>query len=124
MNELKQEAKQAIELASERTGAIITWSMEEFVPAAAINKKAMKIAEKAIGEILGKENVAPNCISQGAEDFHFYTAKNPGLAATMIGIGCGLTPGLHHPEMKFNLDALIYGTKILTQTLLTAIQET
>ena len=124
MAELEQEAKQAIELAAERTGAIITWSMEEFVPAAAINKKAMKMAEKAIGEILGKENVAPNCISQGAEDFHFYTAKNPGLAATMIGLGCGLTPGLHHPEMKFNLDALIYGTKILTQTMLTALQET
>jgi len=98
--------------------------MEEYVPAAVKNERAMKMAEKAIEEVLGEENIVPVCISQGAEDFHFYTAKNPGLAATMIGLGCGLTPGLHHPEMKFNLDALIYGTKILTQTLLTALQET
>ena len=124
MSELEQQTYQAMELAAERTGAVITWAMEELVPAAAINEKAMKLAEKAIGEILGKEGVAPVCISQGAEDFHFYTAKNPSLAATMIGLGCGLTPGLHHPEMRFNLDALIYGTKILTQTLLTALQET
>lgn len=124
MFQLEQQTYQAMELAAERTGAVITWAVEELVPAAAINEKAMKLAEKAIGEILGKEGIAPVCISQGAEDFHFYTAKTPNLAATMIGLGCGLTPGLHHPEMKFNLDALIYGTKILTQTLLTALQET
>ncbi|ULT57284.1 amidohydrolase [Neobacillus drentensis] len=124
MSELEKQTYRAMEIAAEKTGAVITLATEELVPAAAINEKAIKLAEKAIGEILGKERVAPVCISQGAEDFHFYTAKNPGLAATMIGLGCGLTPGLHHPEMKFNLDALIYGTKILTQTLLTALQET
>ncbi|MEH7418092.1 amidohydrolase [Neobacillus drentensis] len=124
MSLLKQRAKAAMELAEERTGASFTWSMEEFVPAAVKNERAIKITEKAIGEILGKENVVPVCISGGAEDFHFYTAKNPGLAATMIGLGCGLTPGLHHPDMNFNLDALIYGSKILIQTLLTALQET
>ncbi|MEH7117972.1 amidohydrolase [Neobacillus vireti] len=124
MSELKHKAKQAMEWAAERTGAVITCSAEEFVPAAAINEKAMKITEKAIGEVLGKEMVVPVCISQGAEDFHFYTANNPGLKATMVGLGCGLTPGLHHPEMEFQLDALIYGTKILTQSLLSALQET
>ncbi|MDR4945003.1 amidohydrolase [Neobacillus cucumis] len=123
MDELKTSAIAAMSLAAEQTGASFTWSMEAFVPAAVQNERAMKMAERAICEILGKENVVPVCISQGAEDFHFYTAKNPGLAATMVGLGCGLTPGLHHPEMKFKLDALIYGTKILTQTLLTALQD-
>jgi amidohydrolase len=122
MSELMQRVKAVMEWSAEQTGASFTWSMEEFVPAAVQNERAMKMAETAISEILGNENVVPVCISQGAEDFHFYTAKNPNLAATMIGLGCGLTPGLHHPEMKFNLDALIYGTKILTQTLLTALQ--
>ncbi|MBM7655691.1 amidohydrolase [Neobacillus cucumis] len=123
MNELKTSAMAAMNLAAEQTGASFTWSMEAFVPAAVQNERAMEMAQRAICEILGKENAVPVCISQGAEDFHFYTAKNPGLAATMIGLGCGLTPGLHHPEMKFKLDALIYGTKILTQTLLTALQD-
>ncbi|WP_160725731.1 amidohydrolase [Bacillus sp. USDA818B3_A] len=124
MSVLQQRAKTAMEQAGDQTGAAFTWSMKEFVPAASKNEKAMKIAEKAIVEILGRENLVPICISQGAEDFHFYTANNPGLAATMVGLGCGLTPGLHHPEMKFNLDALIYGTKILTQTILNALQTT
>jgi amidohydrolase len=123
MEELKQLAKEAMESASEQTGAAITWALEEFVPAATVHKKAVKIAERAIGDILGEENVVPECISHGGEDFHFYTAKNPGLAATMVGLGCGLEPGLHHPDMKFNVNALIYGAKILTQTLLLASQE-
>jgi amidohydrolase len=38
----------------------------------------------------------------------------------MIGLGCGLKPGLHHPDMSFNLDALVYGTKILTKVVLEA----
>jgi amidohydrolase len=124
MDELKQQAKEAMESAAEQTGATITWNLEEFVPAATVKEKAMRIAEMAIGDILGIDNVVPICISQGGEDFHFYTAKNPGLAATMVGLGCGLSPGLHHPDMKFNVNALVYGTKILTQTLLLASQET
>jgi amidohydrolase len=97
--------------------------LEEFVPAATIHERAIKLAEAAIGDIIGKENVVPACVSQGGEDFHFYTAKNPDIAATMIGLGCDLMPGLHHPHMKFNLEALIYGTKILAQTVLLASEE-
>lgn len=41
----------------------------------------------------------------------------------MIGLGCDLTPGLHHPDMKFNLEALIYGTKILINTVMMAAGE-
>lgn len=120
MNELKQLTKDVIEQTMNHTGAVITWSMEEFVPAATINHNAIKLAATAIEDMIGKENVDPVCVSQGGEDFHFYTAANPDIKATMIGLGCDLMPGLHHPEMKFNLEALIYGTKILTQTLLFA----
>jgi amidohydrolase len=123
MNELKRCTKEAIEQTMKQTRAEISWSMEEFVPAATIHERAIKLAETAIGDIIGKENVVPICVSQGGEDFHFYTAKNPDIAATMIGLGCDLTPGLHHPHMKFNLEALIYGTKILTRTVLLASEE-
>lgn len=124
MSELKQRANAAMELAAKESGATITWALEEFVPAATVNEKAVKMAEKAISDVIGKENVVPVCISHGGEDFHFYTAKNPGLAATMVGLGCGLTPGLHHPDMNFNVNSLVYGAKILIQTLLLALQET
>ena len=103
-----------------KTQAFISWSIKKFVPAAIPNMHAIKIAQNAIIEIIGEKNFVPMCISNGGEDFHFYTHKYPHVNATMIGLGCGLTPGLHHPHMRFNLEALIYGTKILTKTILLA----
>jgi amidohydrolase len=123
MNKLQNITKELVDQTMQQTGAKITWSMVELVPAAILNKRAMEITELAIENIIGKENVIPICISQGGEDFHFYTANNPGIAATMVGLGCDLTPGLHHPQMRFNLDALIYGAKILTKTVLIASEE-
>ncbi|MGX6445875.1 amidohydrolase [Neobacillus sp. K501] len=123
MNELKQRTEEIIEQTMNHTGTAISWSMEEFVPAASLNDSAVKLATAAIEDMIGKENVDPVCVSQGGEDFHFYTAANPEIKATMIGLGCDLMPGLHHPEMKFNVNALIYGTKILTQTVLIASEK-
>ncbi|WP_349729345.1 amidohydrolase [Peribacillus frigoritolerans] len=123
MNELNRLTEEAFDQTMQQTETSISWSAEEFVPAASLHEKAIKLAEAAIGDILGRENVAPVCISQGGEDFHFYTAKNPDITATMIGLGCDLTPGLHHPDMKFNLQALIYGTKILINTVMLAAGE-
>ncbi|MFE1245886.1 amidohydrolase [Fictibacillus sp. NPDC058756] len=118
MFDLKQLTNRIMNQTMKETGATISWSMAEYVPAATKHEKAIKLAETAICKILGEENVIHDLISQGGEDFHFYTANHPALAATMVGLGCGLSPGLHHPDMSFNLEALIYGAKILTQTVL------
>jgi amidohydrolase len=123
MDELRKLTQKIADETMEETGASIDWSVEELVPAATLHKHATELVESAIKDILGENNVISTCVSQGGEDFHFYTAKNPGIAATMIGLGCGLSPGLHHPQMKFNLDALIYGTKILTRAVLLASKE-
>jgi amidohydrolase len=120
MGLLTRMADNLIEETMEHTGTKISWSKAEFVPAAVPHDHAVKIAHKAIGKVLGAENVQPVCISRGGEDFHFYTANNPNLIATMIGLGCDLSPGLHHPQMSFNLESLLYGTKILINTLLLA----
>lgn len=123
MNELIQLAEAAMQQSMNEMGASISWSIEEFVPAAIPNEDAIHLAETAIEKILGKENIIPSCVTQGGEDFHFYTSKNSGLSATMIGLGCDLEPGLHHPEMKFNLTALNYGAKMLIQTVLLASEK-
>jgi amidohydrolase len=120
MAELKKKAKYAMESAARRTGTSIDFTFGEFVPAATTDERAIKLAQDAIAEILGQENLVPLCISQGGEDFHFYTLDHPEIAATMIGLGCDLKPGLHHPKMTFNVEALIYGTQILTNALLKA----
>jgi amidohydrolase len=120
MSELKQQTELLIEQIMGQTGTTIRMSEVESVPAATVNEKAINFAKSAIASILGEENVVPTCISNGGEDFHYYTTIHPLIAATMIGLGCDLFPGLHHPDMKFNVEALIYGAKILTQTILLA----
>lgn len=35
-----------------------------------------------------------------------------------MGLGCDLTPGLHHPNMTFNKNALMIGVNILYKAIL------
>ncbi|WP_209124108.1 amidohydrolase [Alkalihalobacillus sp. BA299] len=120
MSTLIEEAQHIIQTVSKLTETEIESGVEEYSPAAVKNDEGIRLAEKAIVSVLGEENLVPSCVSPGAEDFHFYTLKNPALSATMIGLGCDLKPGLHHPNMTFNSDALLYGIKILTQLLIEA----
>ncbi|PIC70580.1 amidohydrolase [Sporosarcina sp. P16b] len=123
MDALLAKATHMIQHTAALTETEIVYNEEGYSPAATENATAIRLAQQAIGSVLGEENVDVPCISQGAEDFHFYTWKTPSIPATMIGLGCDLKPGLHHPQMSFNTDALIYGTQILTQLLLNADQE-
>ncbi|WP_409291452.1 amidohydrolase [Peribacillus sp. SCS-37] len=123
LGEVKELLKKAAEETTTETGAAITWTMDDFVPAAIQNEEAISLARAAIISILGKDNLVETCVSPGGEDFHFYTLKEPGIKATMVGLGCGLTPGLHHPEMTFNQEALVYGARILAQTVLLASEQ-
>jgi len=122
MDKLIEKAQHVIHSVAQLTETDITFSLEEYSPAAVKNDRAIEVASEAIADVLGVENVIPVCKSPGAEDFHFYTMKKPDLAATMIGLGCDLQPGLHHPAMTFDKEALIYGTQILTQLLIHADQ--
>ncbi|WP_053363697.1 amidohydrolase [Bacillus sp. FJAT-27251] len=120
MESLIERANEAIRKTEMATGVTIESGISEYSPAAVQNQEAIQLAQTAIGEILGRENTVEACETPGAEDFHFYTVKKPDLAATMIGLGCGLAPGLHHPDMSFNKEALVYGAKILAKMLLLA----
>lgn len=120
---LLEKAEKVISGIQQETETVITCQVEEYLPAAVKDPLAMELARKAICSVLGEENVASECISPGAEDFHFYSINHPGLSSTMIGLGCGLSPGLHHPSMRFNQKSLVYGTKILIQMLLIADQQ-
>lgn len=93
------------------------------VVAAEINENAVDLMEQAIIATIGKENLVPSVITTGGEDFHFYTRLRPELKATMLGLGCGLTPGLHHPEMTFDRDAIFTGIEILARAVLYGLEE-
>ena len=91
---------------------------EEYgIAAAEVHPEAEAIARKAISAVLGEENTTDPIITPGGDDFHFYTIKRPHLKATMVGLGCGLQPGLHHPNMTFDRDAMFNGIDVLTKIL-------
>lgn len=88
------------------------------VYAAVVNLEAERLLAKAIEDTLGKEGLVGPIMTPGGEDFHFYTKERPAIKATMLGLGCDLTPGLHHPNMSFNHEALFTAIEILTKAVL------
>jgi amidohydrolase len=77
------------------------------------NAEMERVIGKAISLMLGTDSLAEPVVTPGAEDFHFYPMERGSLKATMIGLGSGLVPGLHHPDMYFDHEALMTGTAIL-----------
>lgn len=82
-----------------------------------------RIVGEAIVEVLGEKGLALPVITPGAEDFHFYAMERRSLQATMIGLGCGLAPGLHHPEMTFDHEAMRTGSAILAMSAIKLLEE-
>jgi amidohydrolase len=120
MTELKEKTTHVLKHVEALTDTKIEWEFQGYVPAATLSEPMIQLAKQAIVQVLGPDNLDEVCVTQGGEDFHFYALEMPGLTTTMIGLGCDLKPGLHHPDMNFNEEALVYGTKILTAALLEA----
>ncbi|TWT07003.1 amidohydrolase [Planococcus sp. CPCC 101016] len=117
MAELQQKIAEGLMAIADLHNVDISFEWTDYTPAAEVSEVAMKIADSAIRETLGDQATAPPIHTTGADDFHFYTIKKPELHAAMIGVGADLSPGLHHPDMTFNLDALHIGARILANTL-------
>ncbi|WP_103108172.1 M20 peptidase aminoacylase family protein [Brevibacillus reuszeri] len=107
---------------SQLYGVNLTYDITERVYAAEVNEEARVIMADAITKTLGAEQLQPPIQTPGAEDFHYYTKERPHLRATMLGLGCGLAPGLHHPQMTFEKSALLDGIEILTRAVLTTFE--
>ncbi|WP_181376898.1 M20/M25/M40 family metallo-hydrolase, partial [Paenibacillus agaridevorans] len=87
------------------------------------NAEMERIVGEAIVETLGEKGLAAPVVTPGAEDFHFYTMERKSLQATMIGLGCGLAPGLHHPEMSFDHGAMRKGAAIMALSAIKLLEE-
>ncbi|MFC4024230.1 amidohydrolase [Oceanobacillus longus] len=104
-------------------GISIDYQVDAHIAAAQVDDTAKNIMKQAIIGVVGNEKCAPEVVTPGGEDFHFYTYSKPQLQTTMLGLGCGVTPGLHHPKMTFNQKRLPTGAKIIAQALLLALQQ-
>ncbi|MDW0110766.1 amidohydrolase [Sporosarcina aquimarina] len=120
-NDVLQQLQQRIDKGMQQIAELYATKIElkwtDYTPAAEVSDEAAAIARKGILEVLGEQGLASDVVTSGSDDFHFYTIRHPELKATMIGLGADLGPGLHHPEMKFNRDALVTGAEILAETL-------
>lgn len=103
-------------------GVSIDYKVESHIAAAQVDGEAKAIMKQAIIDVAGEENCAQDVVTPGGEDFHIYTYSKPELQTTMLGLGCGVTPGLHHPKMTFNRERLKTGAEIVTRALMLALQ--
>ena len=121
LDELMAKIESGIEAIGNLHGVDIEFVWNDYTPAAEVSEEASKIAADAILEVVGEEGYAPPVITAGSDDFHFYTIHRPTLKAAMLGIGADLQPGLHHPKMTFNKEALDTGARVLAATLKKAL---
>ncbi|SDD50901.1 amidohydrolase [Paenibacillus sp. UNCCL117] len=113
MDALLPELEAAIHLAGKENGSPVELQLKSRMVAARPDPYLEAVAQEVITELLGEDAWARAPVTPGGEDFHFYRLHKPELHATMIGLGCGLLPGLHHPQMQFDLDALEIGAALL-----------
>ncbi|GAA0316231.1 M20 peptidase aminoacylase family protein [Bacillus carboniphilus] len=118
MEAMMEKIEAGVKLLENHHGVSIQLEVKANVAAAVSNDDATQHMQRAITSILGEENTKDPLVTTGGDDFHFYTIKRPNLKATMLGLGCDLEPGLHHPLMTFNHEALKTGTEILTKVIL------
>lgn len=113
MEELIKKTSRAIEMAAETVGAKAIVTVKGGVPAAEYHPEIIALLEEAIVHTLGREGLLAPITTPGGEDFHFFVKHKPTIKAGYIGLGCNLTPGLHHPQMSFDKEALQAGVDIL-----------
>lgn len=123
MEELLEKVERIANMLSNYHGVKIDLSISSSVAAAVINEEASKLMEEAIVETVGKEHLVPMITTTGGDDFHFYTIKRPSLKATMLAVGCDLEPGLHHPQMTFNYQAIEPSVEILVTALRRTVKQ-
>ncbi|MBS4174568.1 M20 peptidase aminoacylase family protein [Bacillus sp. FJAT-49736] len=122
MNILIKQVKSAVDSIAEFYKVKIDLTIPESLAAATVNPEAKMIMAEAISEVLGRDKLDEALVTTGGEDFHFYSVKRPHLKATMLGLGCGLTPGLHHPHMTFDRSAIFSGMQILATAVLKTME--
>jgi len=113
MEALKAKIVPAIEAGVATVGAKVDIKFTKEIPAAELDEEMTAILAESIKEVLGESGLIPPIHTVGGEDFFFYTKEKPSLKAGFIGLGVNATPGLHHPDMRFEIEAMHDGVAIL-----------
>jgi len=124
MKELKEKVIRAIHAGAATVGATVeSLEIPTELPAAELDPEITKILGDIIVESFGKEALCPPFTTPGGEDFFWYTSKLPHLKAGFTGLGVDAEPGLHHPDMHFDLSALENGVIIHKKSIIKFLNE-
>lgn len=118
MGELIKKATRVASKLESFHGAKIKLKKNAAIAAAEVDEEAEHLMSEAITDVLGKRKMLMHLVTSGGDDFHFYTKERPHIKATMLGLGCGLEPGLHHPDMHFDHEAMVTGIHILYRVII------
>jgi amidohydrolase len=122
LEQLASKIEAAIASLAKLHGVEIELETNGHTAAAKADQTAIRLMRKAIVETLGEDQLEDPIVTSGGEDFHFYTLKKPNIKGTMLGLGCGLEPGLHHPDMTFNREAMLSGVEILARVIVKTLE--
>lgn len=112
MQTLKEKVKLAIEHSAAALGATADVVLTKEIPAAEIHDEATLLISDAIVDVLGPQGLTEPKSTAGGEDFFFYPRLRPEVKAGFWGLGTNLKPGLHHPDMHFDLNSLEVGVRV------------
>lgn len=114
MEILLEKIKNAITAGATTVGATVEFTIPMNLPATEYDDEMTELLAEAISSVLGEKGLLKPVFTPGGEDFSYYRIKKPTLKAGFFGLGCNLTPGLHHPDMNFDKSALESGVAIHT----------
>lgn len=117
LQDMKEQLERKLRAISQQFDVTIEWEWKDITPGAEVSADAVILVEKGIRNSVGGEHLAPEVVTSGSDDFHFYTIRRPELKAAMIGVGANMTHGLHHPEMSFDTTVLPEASRVLAQIL-------
>ncbi len=112
MEKLIEKAKSAIRAGAATVGATVEVTNYQSIPAAEYTDDMIALLSEAITAVYGPEGLHKPVKTAGGEDFHFFIKEKPSIKAGYFGLGCGLTPGIHHPDMTFDKRALAKGQAV------------
>ncbi|RPF54335.1 M20 peptidase aminoacylase family protein [Aquisalibacillus elongatus] len=115
MEQLHEQFNKAVKSLAQYHNVQMDWDLSANIAASVTNDEAINFMSQGISRAAGHDSLAQPIVTTGGDDFHFYTIKRPHLKATMLGVGCDLAPGLHHPKMTFDHGAIPKAVDVLSE---------
>ena len=98
-------------------GVQIDVAWRQGTPAAEVHPEAAATLARAVTEVAGGAALSEEIVTTGGDDFHCYVQAQPGLRSAMLGVGVGLSPGLHVPTVTYETGPLPTASAILARAL-------